>query len=38
MGLAICYQIITEQHQGSLECFSEFKKGTEFVITIPVIQ
>ncbi len=36
MGLSICYQIITEKHQGSIECFSEPKQGTEFVICIPL--
>ena len=38
MGLAICYQIITEKHHGSLECFSTPGEGTEFVITIPLVQ
>ena len=36
MGMAISYQIITEKHNGSLECLSEEKKGTEFIITLPV--
>jgi two-component system, NtrC family, sensor kinase len=38
MGLAISYQIITEKHQGTLECFSEPGSGTEFVIAIPLQQ
>ncbi|MGF1936645.1 MAG: PAS domain-containing sensor histidine kinase [Nostoc sp. ChiQUE02] len=38
MGLAISYQIITEKHRGSLECFSEPGQGAEFVIKIPLIQ
>jgi PAS domain S-box-containing protein len=36
MGLAISYQIITERHGGSLQCFSELGQGSEFVITIPL--
>lgn len=36
MGLAISYQIITEQHGGKLECFSVQNKGTEFVLQIPL--
>lgn len=35
IGLAICYQIVTEIHKGSLECYSEMGQGAEFVITIP---
>jgi len=38
MGLSISYQIITEKHGGSLECFSDAKKGTEFAIKIPLKQ
>lgn len=38
MGLAISYQIITERHGGSLECFSQPRQGAEFVIKIPLIQ
>jgi len=36
LGLSTSYQIITELHQGSLECESDLQKGTTFVITIPV--
>lgn len=36
LGLSICYQIVTEKHGGSLECFSSVGKGTEFVISIPM--
>ncbi len=36
MGLSISYQIVTEKHQGKLECFSPSGKGTEFVIQIPL--
>lgn len=38
MGLAICYQIITERHNGSLECISQPGVGAEFVVRIPLIQ
>ncbi|MBD2456916.1 PAS domain-containing sensor histidine kinase [Nostoc sp. FACHB-87] len=36
MGLSISYQIITNRHQGSLECISSPGKGAEFIMTIPV--
>lgn len=36
LGLSICYQIITEAHGGSLECFSTSGEGAEFLIRIPV--
>ncbi|MDB9515986.1 AAA family ATPase [Roseofilum reptotaenium CS-1145] len=36
LGLSTSYQIVTEQHRGQLYCFSELKKGTEFVIEIPI--
>ncbi len=35
MGLSISHQIITERHQGRLECISKLNVGTEFRITIP---
>jgi signal transduction histidine kinase len=38
MGMSISYQIITEKHNGKLECFSTVGKGTEFAIRIPVRQ
>ena len=38
MGLAICYQIITDRHQGALSCSSQSGEGTEFVIQIPLEQ
>ncbi|MCM0592061.1 MAG: PAS domain-containing sensor histidine kinase [Gloeotrichia echinulata DVL01] len=38
MGLSISYQIISQKHGGSLECFSQPGQGTEFVITIPLRQ
>ena len=36
LGLSISYQIIVEQHQGKLECYSELGKATEFIIEIPM--
>ena len=36
MGMSISYQIITEKHNGKLECFSTPGEGTEFVIQIPI--
>ncbi|BAZ41810.1 response regulator receiver sensor signal transduction histidine kinase [Calothrix sp. NIES-4101] len=36
LGLSISYQIITEQHAGTLECISSPGKGTEFIIQIPL--
>ncbi|MBP0041002.1 MAG: serine/threonine protein kinase, partial [Roseofilum sp. SBFL] len=36
LGLSTSYQIVTEQHRGQLYCVSELKKGTEFVIEIPL--
>ncbi|MBM0742557.1 HAMP domain-containing histidine kinase [Phormidium sp. CLA17] len=38
MGLAISYQIVTEQHNGRLNCTSTPGQGTEFVIEIPIQQ
>ncbi|MCF4967653.1 hypothetical protein CV014_11270 [Nostoc sp. CMAA1605] len=38
LGLSISYQIITEQHRGSLQCVSSPQQGAEFIITIPVEQ
>ncbi|MEO1147571.1 MAG: PAS domain S-box protein [Cyanobacteria bacterium J06638_22] len=36
MGLSISYQIITETHGGTLECYSHPNAGTRFVIQIPL--
>ena len=36
MGLSISYQIITQRHKGSLQCFSSPGKGAEFEIKIPL--
>ncbi|MEM9265127.1 MAG: ATP-binding protein [Cyanobacteria bacterium P01_F01_bin.13] len=38
MGLSISYQIIVENHGGTLDCSSTFEQGTKFVINIPVKQ
>ncbi|MEO1376724.1 MAG: HAMP domain-containing sensor histidine kinase, partial [Cyanobacteria bacterium J06635_10] len=38
MGLSISYQIITEQHGGSIECISKSGQGSEFIISIPLHQ
>lgn len=37
LGMSITYRII-EKHGGKLECFSQVGLGTEFLITIPVLQ
>ncbi len=36
LGLSISYQIITQAHQGTIQCFSVPDMGTEFVITLPI--
>ena len=38
LGLSISYQIVVNQHQGSIECLSSPNEGTTFVIKIPVKQ
>lgn len=38
MGMPISYQIITEKHNGKLDCSSKPGKGTEFIIQVPVQQ
>lgn len=38
MGMSISYQIITEKHNGKIECFSTPGEGTEFIIQIPLRQ
>jgi two-component system, NtrC family, sensor kinase len=35
LGLSISYQIVVDQHQGQLHCFSTPNEGTEFVIQLP---
>jgi two-component system, NtrC family, sensor kinase len=36
LGLSISYKIVTEKHQGRLQCHSCPERGTEFVIEIPL--
>ena len=36
LGLSISYQIVVDQHHGSIACVSEPDKGTEFQIQLPV--
>ncbi|BAY40748.1 PAS/PAC sensor signal transduction histidine kinase [Nostoc sp. NIES-2111] len=38
MGMSISYQVITEKHNGKLECYSKPGQGTEFIIEIPIQQ
>ena len=38
IGLSISHQIVTERHQGTLECHSDCDLGTQFKITIPQVQ
>ena len=38
LGLSISYQIVAEQHKGSLYCASQPEQGAEFVIELPVTQ
>jgi PAS domain S-box-containing protein len=36
MGLATSYQIVTENHRGHLQCFSNSGEGAEFTITLSI--
>ncbi len=36
MGLSISYQIITERHDGSIECISQPGEGSTWIISIPI--
>jgi signal transduction histidine kinase len=38
MGMAISYQIITQQHNGKLNFISAPGEGTKFIIEIPLRQ
>jgi two-component system, NtrC family, sensor kinase len=38
MGLSICHQIITQKHNGSINCLSVPGEGTTFIIRIPLKQ
>ncbi|NET43486.1 ATP-binding sensor histidine kinase [Okeania sp. SIO2B3] len=37
LGMAIARQIIVEKHGGTITCRSELEKGTEFIISLPLI-
>ncbi|MEM6350601.1 MAG: ATP-binding protein, partial [Cyanobacteria bacterium P01_D01_bin.14] len=36
LGLSISYQIVTEQHGGSIECESVVGEGTRFTVRLPI--
>ncbi|MEH2077319.1 MAG: response regulator [Nostoc sp.] len=36
LGLAISYQIITDKHNGQINCSSTYGKGTKFIITLAI--
>ncbi|MGL5193188.1 MAG: ATP-binding protein, partial [Chroococcales cyanobacterium] len=36
LGLSMVYQIVVQQHQGTIECISHPHKGTEFKIELPL--
>ncbi|MBD2481502.1 PAS domain S-box protein [Planktothrix sp. FACHB-1365] len=36
LGLSLAYHLVTDKHQGELNCFSTLGVGTEFLITIPL--
>ncbi|MEM9922797.1 MAG: response regulator [Cyanobacteria bacterium P01_D01_bin.50] len=36
LGLAISHQIITDKHNGKINCLSTIGKGTKFIITLPI--
>ncbi|MCT7985389.1 response regulator [Laspinema sp. A4] len=36
LGLSMVYQIVVQQHQGTIECISNPQKGTEFKIELPI--
>ncbi|MCC5639035.1 MASE1 domain-containing protein [Nostoc sp. CHAB 5844] len=38
MGMSISYQIVTENHNGQLKCYSTPNQGTEFIIQVPLQQ
>lgn len=38
LGLSISYQIIVQQHGGTIDCESTLGKGTKFIIKIPLCQ
>ncbi|MEH2176498.1 PAS domain-containing sensor histidine kinase [Nostoc sp.] len=38
LGMSISYQIVTEKHQGQLQCISSLGQGATFIIEIPIRQ
>ncbi|OJJ12528.1 hypothetical protein BI308_25640 [Roseofilum reptotaenium AO1-A] len=36
LGMAIAHQIIEEKHGGTIDCYSQISKGTEFMISLPL--
>ncbi|NJK38457.1 MAG: hypothetical protein HC920_12290 [Oscillatoriales cyanobacterium SM2_3_0] len=38
LGLSISYEIVVNQHQGTLACNSELGQGTEFMVVLPIEQ
>lgn len=36
MGLSVSYQMVTENHGGSMSCISTFGEGTTITITLPI--
>ncbi|MBW4690734.1 MAG: transporter substrate-binding protein [Lyngbya sp. HA4199-MV5] len=38
LGLSISYQVVTEKHGGTLQCFSVPELGTKFVVEVPIQQ
>jgi len=36
LGLSLAYHLVTDKHQGKIQCFSTLGVGTEFLITIPL--
>lgn len=38
LGLSVSYQVVADQHGGTLDCISAPNQGAEFVIQIPVAQ
>jgi len=36
LGLSVSYEIITNLHEGTLNCSSTVGQGTEFVVTLPI--
>lgn len=38
LGLSISHNIVVEKHGGSLKCYSELSRGTEFHIELPLIR